>query len=180
VDSGERGLHAVEDGATGLSGVGEESGVKRVIITIDDTVDIKRWRKTLKDMPFVTRVEVRSVAAAEGEVKAFIDHAYDTHLLKFGVRLHVNGGQDGTMVKKLLGTYSPEELRLYWDRHLKDTDKWIVERGRSISLFGSNVARYATGGKTAEQQDSCPNCGGDPEWRDKWGKCPKCGGKGKN
>jgi len=78
-----------------------------------------------------------------------------------------------------LGTYSPEELRIYWDRHLKDPDKWIVERGRSISLFASSIARYATGGKTAEQQDSCPNCGGDPEWRDKWGKCPKCGGKGK-
>ena len=157
----------------------EEGGVKRVIITIDDTVDVKRWRKTLKGMPFVKRVEVRSVAAAEGEVKAFIDHAYDTHLLKFGVKLHVNGGQDGAMVKKLLGTYSPEELRLYWDRHLKDADKWIVERGRSISLFASSIARYATGGKTAKQQDACPNCGGDPEWRDKWGKCPKCGGKGK-
>jgi len=46
-------------------------------------------------------------------------------------------------------------------------------------LFASSIARYATGGKTAKAQDFCPNCGGDPEWRDKWGKCPKCGGKGK-
>jgi len=153
--------------------------VKRVIITIDDTVDVKRWRKTLKGMPFVKRVEVRSVAESTEGVKDIIDYMADTHLLKFGVKLYINGGKDGEAVKKLLGTYGPEELKLYWDRHLKDTDKWIAERGRSISLFVSSIARYATGGKTAKAQDVCPNCGGDPEWRDKWGKCPKCGGKGK-
>ena len=159
--------------------MGEAGGVKRVIITVDDTVDVKRWRKTLKGMPFVQSIRVMNAAEPDGGVKDIIDYMADTHLLKFGVKLHVNGGQDGLAVKKLLGTYSPEELRIYWDRHLKDPDKWIVERGRSISLFAGSIARYATGGKTAKAQDACPNCGGDPEWRDKWGKCPKCGGKGK-
>ena len=153
--------------------------MKRVIITIDDTVDVKRWRKTLKAQPFVTRVEVRSVAESTEGVKDVIDYMADTHLLKFGVKLYINGGKDGAAVKKLLGTYPKEKLEGYWQRYMADSDPWIVDKGRSISLFASNIARYATGGKTAKQQDSCPNCGGDPEWRDKWGKCPKCGGKGK-
>jgi len=157
--------------------------MKRVIITVDDgAVDVKRWRAQLKGLPWVQGIRVMSAKEPDGDVKEVIDYMASTHLLRFGVNLYVKGAQDGAAVKKLLQTYGREELQGYWQKYLADSDPWIVDKGRSISLFASNIARYVTGGETARERVTCALCNGDGKWaneRGVMGECPMCGGEGK-
>jgi len=69
----------------------------------------------------------------------FIKYAYQTFTEKYGEKLCVDGGKDGAIVKKLLGTYGLEKLKGLWDVFMQSTDPFIEQAGRSISVFKSQV-----------------------------------------
>jgi len=109
------------------------------------------------------------------DVKAFIDFAYETHLAATEKKLHVDGGKDGALVKKMLATYSLEDLQRYWKQYLEDNDDWIISRGYSIGKFKSAISCYVTGRQETKQR--CAACNGTGEFSGE--TCPRCGGAGR-
>jgi hypothetical protein len=73
------------------------------------------------------------------EVKIFIDYAADTFKTLTGESLCVDGGKDGAIVKRLLGTYGLDRLKGLWDTFLASTDPFIEQAGRSIGVFKSQI-----------------------------------------
>ena len=121
----------------------------------------------------------KTKAPPNPDVNAFKKYACDHYLKKFDVELYVNHGKDGKLTKELLKTFSLEELQRRWNLFLNDEDGWLDGKARDIGMFSSRINRYVPSPESeSEPERICPTCGGDINWRDKWGKCPKCGGKG--
>lgn len=77
-------------------------------------------------------------------IREFIDWYFDRHQEIIGSKLHVDGNADGAMVKKMLGTFEPDELKTRAEKFLKDKNSF-PNNDKSIKYFKVNVNRY--GGK---------------------------------
>lgn len=73
------------------------------------------------------------------DVKIFIDYAYQKHHEKTGEKLLIDGGKDGRIVKRLLGTYGLEKLKGLYDALIQSDDPFIRQAGYSIGVFKSQI-----------------------------------------
>ena len=105
-------------------------------------------------------------------VRTFIDFAHTTHQEELGAPLHVDGGKDGMIVKRLLKTYGLEALQRMWGKYLRDDDDWVRKNGISIGGFKVHIARYVTGAGAPRLK--CALCSGTGEYGGE--VCPQCGG----
>jgi len=74
------------------------------------------------------------------DIKLFVDYAFETFGAKFdGEKLNINGGKDGKIIKRLLGTYDLEKLKKLWDKFIESEDEFIKKTGVSIGVFSSQI-----------------------------------------
>lgn len=78
-------------------------------------------------------------ASTNPEIKLFTDYAAQTFENAIHEKMMVDGGKDGTLVKKLLGTYDLEKLKRLWDDFMKSDDPFILKQGRSIGMFKTQI-----------------------------------------
>ncbi len=72
-------------------------------------------------------------------IKIFIDYFFDAFNEKTGDKYHVEGGKDGKTVKRLLNTYTINELKDLCDIFFQSTDEFILKAGYTIGVFLSQV-----------------------------------------
>lgn len=72
-------------------------------------------------------------------IKIFIDYFYKKYLEETESKYHVEGGKDGETVKRLLGTFTIDELKDLCDKFFDSTNKFILEAGYTIGVFASQV-----------------------------------------
>lgn len=88
----------------------------------------------------VTVQEKEKEEEKDKEVKQFIDYAFQSFQTLTGKRLCIDGGKDGSIVKKLLGTYGFDELKGLWEVFMRTTDPFVTEQaGFSIGVFKSQI-----------------------------------------
>ncbi len=80
-------------------------------------------------------------------IKIFIDYFYDKFLKITGEKYLVQGGKDGETIKRLLQTYSIEELKELCDRYFISKDSFVLQAGFSIGIFSSVINKLISGGK---------------------------------
>jgi hypothetical protein len=73
------------------------------------------------------------------EIPLFITYAHESFQKKFNEKIHIDGGKDGAMVKKLLNTYSIDKLKTLWDAFISSDDPFIKQAGCSIGVFKTQV-----------------------------------------
>ncbi|MBW1723299.1 MAG: helix-turn-helix domain-containing protein [Deltaproteobacteria bacterium] len=134
-------------------------------------------KKILKEDTKRSTYSAPQKRARNPDIKTFIDFAYETHLAATEKKLHVDGGKDGATVKRMLATYSLEDLQRYWKQYLEDDDPFVVENGYSIGRFKSMISRYVTGSPGGKLQ-RCAACNGTGEFSGE--TCPRCGGVGRS
>jgi hypothetical protein len=78
--------------------------------------------------------------------REFIKYAVDSFEQTFHERMFFDGGKDGSIVKKLLGTYGLERLKGLWDVFIQSDDDFIGHAGRSIGVFKSQINKILSGG----------------------------------
>lgn len=76
-----------------------------------------------------------------------IDFYHDLFLEKFGVKPSINGAKDGAIFKKLLGTYSDEQLRELLKKFFASEDKFIKDSGYTVGVFKSVLNKLLIDGK---------------------------------
>lgn len=70
------------------------------------------------------------------DIKIFIDSFFDTFKKKTGAPYLVSG-KDTNLIKRLLGTYSLQELLKLKDLFFSSEDKFIVKAGYTVGVFSS-------------------------------------------
>lgn len=76
------------------------------------------------------------VSQPNPNVKVFIDWWCDRHMEVVKSKYMVNGGRDGSLVKKLLSQYPLEKVKETANKLLHTTDQWIIDHpGRTISTL---------------------------------------------
>lgn len=75
------------------------------------------------------------------DVAAFLDFAFQTFQTRFTDPLLIDGGKDGQIVKRLLGTYPRPRLQSLWLAFLDSPDPFIARAGRSIGVFKSQIPK---------------------------------------
>lgn len=73
------------------------------------------------------------------EVKIFIDWYAKSFEDKTGHKMVVNGGKDGALVKRLLGSLGIEELKKRADLLFDSDDEFVKSAGYGINVFASQV-----------------------------------------
>lgn len=93
-------------------------------------------------------------------IKVFIDYAFQSFKDLTGKSLCIDGGKDGQIIKKLLGTYGLDSLKGLWDSFLLSTDPFIEQAGRSIGVFKSQINKLLFTGKDGSKgkQSLKPPC----------------------
>ena len=82
------------------------------------------------------------------EIKIFIDFAFIEYKEKFNNPLLIDGGKDGDIIKKLLGTFSLEKLKELWLKFLNSDDDFVLNVGYSIGIFKTQINKLVSGGKS--------------------------------
>lgn len=77
-------------------------------------------------------------------VKIFLDDFFNTFKAKTGAP-YLIVGKDGALIKRLLGTYSLEELQKLKDLFFNSTDEFIVKAGYSVGIFFSQINKIVSG-----------------------------------
>ena len=92
------------------------------------------------------------------DVKAFIDYYHDRFLSLFGEKPIIDGGKDGAIVKRLLGTYGFERLKGLLDAFFESQDPFIQKSGYTIGVFKTQINKLLTerGGKSGAYKRSDP------------------------
>lgn len=114
-----------------------------------------------------------------GEVKIFIDYAFEQFKLKTGEKLCVDGKKDGMIAKKLLSTYGLDKLKGLWDAFMQSDDSFIRTAGYSIGVFKSQINKLLTKSPLKlPDLEACTRCG-TTNWTslkniDKERLCEKC------
>lgn len=114
----------------------------------EETVALRLTRDSEGKASSESRIPKRTHArgAINPDIKAFIDYAYNTHQEQYSLPLVVNGGKDGSLVKRLLGSgLTLERLKACWDAFLVDDYQFIANGGRDIGRFASLISRYSSG-----------------------------------
>ncbi len=81
-------------------------------------------------------------------VKVFIDSFYDTFKVKTGAPYLVLA-KDASLIKRLLGTYSLEELQKLKDLFFNSTDEFIGKAGFTIGIFSSQINKLISGSENS-------------------------------
>ena len=74
-------------------------------------------------------------------VREFIDMFCEKHKEVVGSKYLVDGGKDGAIVKKLLGTHTLAELNEYLIKYFQSEDAFIQTQGYSIGFFKFNLPK---------------------------------------
>lgn len=92
------------------------------------------------------------------DVKAFINYYHDRFLSLFGEKPVIDGGKDGMIVKRLLGTYGFERLKGLLDAFFESQDPFIQKSGYTIGVFKTQINKLLTerGGKSGAYKRSDP------------------------
>ena len=77
------------------------------------------------------------------DVKVFIDWWEIRYQENIGSPYYVNGGKDGALVKRLLGTFPIADLTRAAEAFLTDPNPWPKDAGRTISIFAQQINTYA-------------------------------------
>lgn len=90
-------------------------------------------------------------AAADPNVKIFIDYYHDRFLSRFGEKPFINGGKDGLIVKRLLSTYGLEKLKGLLDAFFDSRDPYIMRAGGyTIGMFATQINKLIQQQKAKE------------------------------
>lgn len=88
-------------------------------------------------------------------VKEFIDFWFQSFRAKCGKPYMVNGGKEGALVKKLLGTHSLEDLKDLGETFFKSADPFIQKSDYTIGVFYSQINKLvAEGSQRKDRWDS--------------------------
>lgn len=112
-------------------------------------IAFKNWHKYQIDNS-VERVRRHRYLAVtkvtDPRIKDFIDYAYSSCKEKRNFNLHIDGGKDGDIVKRLLSTHDIETLKKLWDKMLLSEEEFIRKAGISIGVFKSQINKLISGG----------------------------------
>ena len=92
-------------------------------------------------------------ASPNPEIAIFLKYAFDTFQKTFSEKMLVDGGKDGNIIKKMLGTYDLDKLKELWNTFLKSDDPFIVKAGRTVGVFKTQINKLISGddGKEANK-----------------------------
>lgn len=91
------------------------------------------------------------------EVKQIIDYYHEKFVIKFGEKPVIDGGKDGSTIKKLLSTYGLERLKGLIDLFLESEDPFILNSGYTIGVFKSQVNKLITTNKISKNPNKTNN-----------------------
>lgn len=112
-----------------LQAVGKKLASKEV----EEEVDIDKKKKN-------TAPASHGANGTDPRIKQIIDHAAQTFQEQFGEKLPISA-KDGANVKRLLKTYSQEQVTVAWDYYITANGKhgnWFRTQGITISNFSSD------------------------------------------
>lgn len=116
-------------------------GVPKKVDTKDTiTKDTITKDKTLVDKS--TKKKIKK--PTNPNIRLFIDGFYNSFKEKTGAPYLVSG-KDGSLVKRLLGTYSLSGLSLLKDRFFSIEDPFIEKAGYTIGVFSSQINKIISG-----------------------------------
>ena len=73
------------------------------------------------------------------DIKRFIDWYSDRFLSTFNEKPVIEGGKDGTIVKRLLGSYGLDKLKVLAEAFFESDDEWIKETGYTLGVFSKVI-----------------------------------------
>jgi len=126
---------------------------------IDKKATYKRQstKDTSKDIT-ADKPPKRSKPKPNPDIKTFIDAFYDRFQKKTGKKYHVEGAKDATAVKRLLGTYSLNDLTAHMETFFTADDDWTKNKaGYTIGTFASQVNKIVGGQYGKHRKDSAAN-----------------------
>ena len=97
--------------------------------------------KDILPVPLKEKRNREQVVPKNPNIKLFIDYFYDSFLKKTERRYCVQGAKDGKLIKKLLGTYTLDELKDLCNKFFDSTDEFILKAGYSIGVFHSQIPK---------------------------------------
>ena len=68
-----------------------------------------------------------------------MDYYHNKFLSIFNVKPVINGGKDGSAIKKLLTTFTAEELIILLDKFFASNDTFIKNSGYTLSIFSTQI-----------------------------------------
>jgi len=71
--------------------------------------------------------------------KQIMDYYHNKFLSIFNVKPVINGGKDGSAIKKLLTTFTAEELIILLDKFFASNDTFIKNSGYTLSIFSTQI-----------------------------------------
>lgn len=77
------------------------------------------------------------------KTKQFIDWWYQQYLARFNKRYFVQGGKDGSLVKKIVGDLGLEEAKRLAVLFFESEDKFIVNSGHTLGVFHSQINKLS-------------------------------------
>lgn len=83
----------------------------------------------------------KSKPNTDPRIKSVIDRFDQKHRQKFGLPAVIQGGKDGTLIKRLPREYDEDKLLRLVDLFFASRDPWIQERGYTIGLFISQLGK---------------------------------------
>lgn len=83
----------------------------------------------------------------DSRVKALIDFYSNMFKAKFGKPPVINGGKDGATFKRLLKTYSLDQLKDLVDKFFKMDDEFVKKAGFTTSVFASQINKIVSTGQ---------------------------------
>ncbi len=88
-----------------------------------------------------SKVKESKVLVPNGTTKLFIDWWYQQYLAKFNRPYLVNGSKDGSLIKKMVGTFGIEDTKARAKRFLASEEPFIIKAGYTIGVFYSQINR---------------------------------------
>ena len=77
-------------------------------------------------------------------IKIFIDFAFIEYKKVYGDPLLIDGGKDGEIIKKLLGTFTLERLKELWVEFLNFENDFLGKAGHSIGIFKTQINKLTS------------------------------------
>lgn len=71
--------------------------------------------------------------------KQFIDHWYQRYLAKFNKPYFVQGGKDGSLVKKIVEAFGLDTAKILAEKFFDSEDSFIKNSGYTIGVFNSQI-----------------------------------------
>jgi hypothetical protein len=114
--------------------------------TTETTTDI------YNNTPRVHKKRTRAAGETDPRIKRLIDYYHDRFVDKFGEKPVIDGGKDGAIIKKLLGTYSEEKIRELIDAFFESDDPFITRSGYTIGCLKTQVNKLLVQTKKRPQE----------------------------